>query len=91
MLIDESQQADIVQGYAYHAKSFYQACQFVADRLLDVINMKFNLLAFKFEMIKAYSCWLEENELENNEVNAREFSNAFRKEVSKRMFEKFKE
>ena len=31
MLIDESQQADIVQGYAYHAKSYYQACQFVAE------------------------------------------------------------
>ena len=91
MLIDESQQADIVQGYAYHAKSFYQACQFVAERLLDTINMSFNLLAFKYEMIKAYMCWLEENELENNEVNAREFSNVFRKEVSKRMFEKFKE
>ena len=91
MLIDESRQADIVQGYAYHAKSFYQACQFVAERLLDTINMSFNLLAFKYEMIKAYSCWLEENGLENNEVNAREFSNAFRKEVSKRMFEKFKE
>ena len=91
MLIDESQQADIVQGYAYHAKSFYQACQFVAERLLDTINMSFNLLAFKYEMIKAYSCWLEENGLENNEVNAREFSNVFRKEVSKRMFEKFKE
>ena len=27
MLIDESQQADIVQGYAYHARTFYQACQ----------------------------------------------------------------
>ncbi len=40
---------------------------------------------------KAYMCWLEENELENNEVNVREFSNVFRKEVSKRMFEKFKE
>ena len=91
MLIDESRQADIVQGYAYHAKSFYQACQFVAERLLDTINMSFNLLAFKYEMIKAYSCWLEENGLENNEVNAREFSNVFRKEVSKRMFEKFKE
>lgn len=91
MLIDESQQADIVQGYAYHAKSFYQACQFVAERLLDTINMSFNLLAFKYEMIKAYSCWLEENGLENNEVNARDFSNVFRKEVSKRMFEKFKE
>ncbi|MBO4891986.1 MAG: hypothetical protein J5502_05210 [Prevotella sp.] len=91
MLIDESRQADIVQGYAYHAKSFYQACQFVAERLLDTINMSFNLLAFKYEMIKAYSCWLEENGLENNEVNARDFSNVFRKEVSKRMFEKFKE
>ena len=53
MLIDESRQADIVQGYAYHAKSFYQACQFVAERLLDTINMSFNLLAFKYEMIKA--------------------------------------
>ena len=91
MLIDESRQADIVQGYAYHAKSFYQACQFVAERLLDTINMSFNLLAFKYEMIKAYSCWLEENGLENNEVNARDFSNVFRKEVAKRMFEKFKE
>ena len=91
MLIDESQQADIVQGYAYHAKSFYQACQFVAERLLDTINMSFNLLAFKYEMIKAYSCWLEENGLENNEVNARDFSNVFRKEVAKRMYDKFKE
>ena len=36
-------------------------------------------------------CWLEENELENNEVNVREFSNVFRKEVSKRMYDKFKE
>lgn len=91
MLIDESKNPDVVQGYAFHARSFYQACQFVADRLLDVINMKFNLLEFKYEMIKAYMCWLEENELDNNEVNAREFSNVFRKEVSKRMFEKFKE
>ena len=91
MLIDESRQADIGQGYAYHAKSFYQACQFVAERLLDTINMSFNLLAFKYEMIKAYSCWLEENGLENNEVNARDFSNVFRKEVAKRMYDKFKE
>lgn len=90
MLIEESQQTDVVQGYAFHAKSFYQACQFVAERLLDTINMKFNLLEFKYEMIKAYMCWLEENELENNEMNAREFSNVFRKEISKRMFEKFR-
>ena len=91
MLIEESQQTDVVQGYAFHAKSFYQACQFVAERLLDTINMKFNLLEFKYEMIKAYMCWLEENELDNNEMNAREFSNVFRKEISKRMFEKFRE
>lgn len=91
MLIEESQQTDVVQGYAFHAKSFYQACQFVAERLLDTINMKFNLLEFKYEMIKAYMCWLEENELENNEMNAREFSNVFRKEISKRMFEKFRD
>jgi len=90
MLIEESQQTDVVQGYAFHAKSFYQACQFVAERLLDTINMKFNLLEFKYEMIKAYMCWLEENELDNNEMNAREFSNVFRKEISKRMFEKFR-
>ena len=81
MLIEESQQTDVVQGYAFHAKSFY----------LDTINMKFNLLAFKYEMVKAYMCWLEENELENNEMNAREFSNVFRKEVAKRMYDKFKE
>ncbi|MCR5241008.1 MAG: hypothetical protein K6E15_12745 [Prevotella sp.] len=91
MLMEESQQTDVVQGYAFHAKSFYQACQFVAERLLDTINMKFNLLEFKYEMIKAYMCWLEENELENNEMNAREFSNVFRKEISKRMFEKFRD
>lgn len=91
MLIEESQQTDVVQGYAFHAKSFYQACQFVAERLLDTINMKFNLLEFKYEMIKAYMCWLEENELDNNEMNAREFSNVFRKEISKRMFEKFRD
>ena len=91
MLIEESQQTDVVQGYAFHAKSFYQACQFVAERLLDTINMKFNLLAFKYEMVKADMCWLEENELENNEMNAREFSNVFRKEVAKRMFEKFRD
>ena len=90
MLMEESQQTDVVQGYAFHAKSFYQACQFVAERLLDTINMKFNLLEFKYEMIKAYMCWLEENELDNNEMNAREFSNVFRKEISKRMFEKFR-
>lgn len=91
MLMEESQQTDVVQGYAFHAKSFYQACQFVAERLLDTINMKFNLLEFKYEMIKAYMCWLEENELDNNEMNAREFSNVFRKEISKRMFEKFRD
>lgn len=91
MLMEESRQTDVVQGYAYHAKTFYQACQFVAERLLDTINMSFNLLAFKYEMVKAYTCWLEENELENNEVNAREFSNVFRKEVAKRMYDKFKD
>ena len=84
MLMEESMNPDKVQGYAYHARSFMMACQFVADRLLD-------LLEFKYEMVKAYICWLEENELENNEVNVREFSNVFRKEVSKRMYDKFKE
>ena len=91
MLIEESKNPDVVQGFAFHARSFYQACQFVADRLLDVVNMKFNLLEFKYEMIKAYMCWHEENERKNNEESAREFSNVFRKEISKRMFEKFKE
>ena len=91
MLMEESMNPDKVQGYAYHARSFMMACQFVADRLLDTINMRFNLLEFKYEMVKAYMCWLEENELENNEVNVREFSNVFRKEVSKRMYDKFKE
>ena len=42
-------------------------------------------------MVKSYISWLEENELENNEVNAREFSNVFRKEVAKRMNDKFKD
>ena len=91
MLLEESKNPEKVQGYAYHARTFMMACQFVADRLLDTINMRFNLLEFKYEMVKAYMCWLEENELENNEVNAREFSNAFRKEVAKKMNDKFKD
>ena len=91
MLIAESQNTDIVQGYAYYVKNFYYGCQYVAERLLDTVCMTFDLHKFKYEMIKSYICWLEERRLENNEMNARLFVNDFRAEVSKRMYLKFKE
>ena len=90
MLIDESQQPDIVQGYAYYVKNFNYGCQYVADRLLDTVCLTFDLHKFKYEMIKSYICWLEERQMENNEMNARQFVYDFRAEVSKRMYLKFK-
>lgn len=91
MLTDMSRQRDVVQGYAYYVKNFNYGCQYVAERLLDTVSLTFDLHKFKFEMIKSYICWLEERQLENNEMNARQFANDFRAEVSKRMYEKFKD
>ena len=90
LLITECKDRDVVQGYAYYVRSFYTGCQYVAERLLNTVCLEFDLRKFKYEMVKTYMCWLEENLRENNEMNARLFANEFRAEVSKRMFEKFK-
>ena len=91
MLMEESQHPDVVQGYAFAVKNFYFGCQYAAERLLNVVCMEFDLFKFKYELIKTYMWWLEENHLENNERSARLFVYEFRKEVSKRMFNKFRE
>ena len=89
MLMEESRHPDVVQGYALAVKNFYFGCQYTAERLLNVVCMEFDLFKFKYELIKTYMCWLEENRLENSEMNARTFIHEFRREVAKRMFQKF--
>ena len=91
LLIQESQKPDVAQGYAYYVRNFNYGCQYAADRLLDTVSLTFDLHKFKYELIKTYICWLEERQMENCEASVHQFVNDFRAEVSKRMYEKFKE